>query len=174
MRSLVEEHAHAVVGELVAEAVLVRVVDPLGHPQKGLGPRQTGRVPASCKKNGVKKSYLTAPRYYAAELSQSLIHDLPAGMLARQSLSTFTADSATAVGVATSSHAIEKSRRGGENAQQRVVGGGEIPEKRGIQETTKAFLRSVLLARVPLKEREIDFLDSSSAGVCSRGAELAS
>lgn len=25
---------------------------------------------------------------------------------------------------------------------------------------------------VPLKEREMDFLDSSSAGVCSRGAEL--
>lgn len=55
MCSLVEEHAHAVVGELVAEAVLVRVVDPLGHPQKGLGPRQTGRVPAGCKKKGVKK-----------------------------------------------------------------------------------------------------------------------
>lgn len=33
-------------------------------------------------------------------------------------------------------------------------------------------LRSVLLAMVPLKEREMDFLDSSSAGVCSRGAEL--
>lgn len=35
-------------------------------------------------------------------------------------------------------------------------------------------LRSVLLAMVPLKEREIDFLDSSSAGVCSRGTELTS
>ena len=35
-------------------------------------------------------------------------------------------------------------------------------------------LRSVLLAMVPLKEREMDFLDSSSAGVCSRGAELTS
>lgn len=89
-------------------------------------------------------------------------------MLARQPLSTFTADSATAVGVATSSQAIEKSRRGW------VRVGGEIPEKRGIQETTEAFLRSVLLARVPLKEREMDFLDSSSAGVCSRGAGLAS
>lgn len=33
-------------------------------------------------------------------------------------------------------------------------------------------LRSVLLAMVPLKEREIDFLDSSSAGVCSRGTGL--
>lgn len=33
-------------------------------------------------------------------------------------------------------------------------------------------LRSVLLAVVPLKEREIDFLDSSSAGVGSRGTEL--
>ena len=35
-------------------------------------------------------------------------------------------------------------------------------------------VRSVLLAMVPLKEREMDFLDSSSAGVCSRGAELTS
>lgn len=55
VRSLVEEHAHAVVGELVAEAVLVRVVDPLGHPQKGLGLRQTGRVPAGCQKKKKKK-----------------------------------------------------------------------------------------------------------------------
>lgn len=67
MRSLVEEHAHAVVGELVAEAVLVRVVDPLGHPQKGLGPRQTGRVPAGCKKKkkkggGLKKKKMTLRR----------------------------------------------------------------------------------------------------------------
>lgn len=76
MRSLVEEHAHAVVGELVAEAVLVRVVDPLGHPQKGLGPRQTGRVPAGCKKKkkgGLKKKKdLTAPRCYASRSCRSL------------------------------------------------------------------------------------------------------
>ena len=35
-------------------------------------------------------------------------------------------------------------------------------------------LRSVLLAMVPLKERETDFLDSSSAGVGSRGSEATS
>lgn len=59
-------------------------------------------------------------------------------MLARQPLSTFTADSATAVGVATSSHAIEKSRRGGENAKQRVVGGGNSRET-GHSRDNKGF-----------------------------------
>lgn len=49
-------------------------------------------------------------------------------------------------------------------------GGGERRPFRG----NKGFSRSLLLATVPLKEREIDFLDSSSAGVCSRGAGLAS
>lgn len=49
MRSLVEEHSHAVVGQLVAKAVLVGVVDPLGHPEKELGSGQAGRVPVGCK-----------------------------------------------------------------------------------------------------------------------------
>lgn len=49
MRSLVEEHTHALVGELVAKAILVGVVHPFGDPQKGLGPGQTGRVPTGCK-----------------------------------------------------------------------------------------------------------------------------
>ena len=31
-RGVVEEHAHAVVAQLVAQAVLVRVVHPLAHP----------------------------------------------------------------------------------------------------------------------------------------------
>lgn len=72
MRSLVEEHAHAVVGELVAEAILVRVVDPLGHPQKGLGPRQTGRVPAGCKKKGVKKKMTLRRRVITQQSCRSL------------------------------------------------------------------------------------------------------
>lgn len=77
VHSLVEEHTHAVVGELVAKAVLVRVVDPFGHPQKGLGPGQTGRVPAGCKERvkmtvGLMKHIHTRAtlHYYAAELSQ--------------------------------------------------------------------------------------------------------
>lgn len=49
MRSLVEEHSHTLVGELVAKAVLIRVVDPFGHPQEELGSGQTGRVPVGCK-----------------------------------------------------------------------------------------------------------------------------
>ena len=36
---VVEEDANAVVGELVAEAVLVRVVYPTGHPIDGAGSR---------------------------------------------------------------------------------------------------------------------------------------
>lgn len=55
VRSLVEEHSHTLVGQLVAKAVLVRVVDPLGHPQEELGSGQTGRVPVGCK-GGVKIS----------------------------------------------------------------------------------------------------------------------
>lgn len=45
-------------------------------------------------------------------------------------------------------------------------------KKKKAKERGLGVLRSVLLAMVPLKEREMDFLDSSSAGVCSRGAEL--
>lgn len=93
-------------------------------------------------------------------------------MLARQPLSTFTAESATAAGVATSSQAEDKTRQG-QNAHQEREGGWNSREKR-LFRGNKGFLRSVLLATVPLKEREIDFLDSSSAGVCSRGALLAS
>lgn len=77
VHSLVEEHTDAVVGELVAKAVLVRVVDPFGHPQKGLGSGQTGRVPAGCKERvkmtvGLMKHTHTRAtlHYYAAELSQ--------------------------------------------------------------------------------------------------------
>lgn len=44
MRSLIKEHADALVGELVAKAVLVRVVDPFRHPQERLGARQAGWV----------------------------------------------------------------------------------------------------------------------------------
>ena len=36
---VVEDHADTVVVEAVAEAVLVAVVDPLGHPDDGLGLR---------------------------------------------------------------------------------------------------------------------------------------
>lgn len=45
-------------------------------------------------------------------------------------------------------------------------------KRKRAKERGLGVLRSVLLAMVPLKEREMDFLDSSSAGVCSRGAEL--
>lgn len=38
-RAVVEEHPDGVVAELIAEAVLVRVVDPLGHPVDGNGGR---------------------------------------------------------------------------------------------------------------------------------------
>lgn len=48
----------------------------------------------------------------------------------------------------------------------------EEKKKKIAKERGLGVLRSVLLAMVPLKEREMDFLDSSSAGVCSRGAEL--
>lgn len=75
VRSLIEEHTHALVGELVAKAVLVRVVDPFGHPQKGLGPGQTRRVPAGCKQRlkmtaGLTKPARAALPCSAAELSQ--------------------------------------------------------------------------------------------------------
>lgn len=66
MRSLVEEHAHALVGELVAKAVLVGVVDPFGHPQKGLGPGQTGRVPVGCSERVKITAHVNTP----PELSQ--------------------------------------------------------------------------------------------------------
>lgn len=75
VRSLVEEHTHALVGELVAKAVLVRVVDPFGHPQEGLGPGQTGRVPAGCKQrlkmtDGLTKPARAALPCYTTELPQ--------------------------------------------------------------------------------------------------------
>lgn len=89
-------------------------------------------------------------------------------MLTRQPPSTFTADSATAAGVATASHAKEKTRPG-----VRTPSRGESSRETRLLRDDKGFLRSVLLATVPLKEREIDFLDSSSAGVCSTGAEFA-
>lgn len=57
-------------------------------------------------------------------------------------------------------------RRHGKNWKERKKK-KERERKRGL-----GVLRSVLLAMVPLKEREMDFLDSSSAGVGSRGAEL--
>lgn len=95
-------------------------------------------------------------------------------MLARQPLSTFTAESATAAGVATSSQAEDKTRQGQNAHQERGWGGGWNSREKRLFRGNKGFLRSVLLATVPLKEREIDFLDSSSAGVCSRGALLAS
>lgn len=93
---------------------------------------------------------------------------LPAGMVARQPLSTFMADSATAAGVRTSSHAGEKNNKVKHWSQKDKRDENCSERKRG------GVLRSVLLAMVPLKEREIDFLDSSSAGVCSRGTELTS
>lgn len=109
VRSLVEEHTHTVVGQLVAKAILVRVVDPFGHPQKGLGPGQTGRVSAGCKER-VKMTHVLYETHVCH--AAVLIDVLPAGILARQPPSTFTADSATAAGVATSSHAKEITRPG--------------------------------------------------------------
>lgn len=49
MRSLVEEHTDALVGELVAKAVFVGVVHPFCHPQEGLGLGQRGGVSRGCK-----------------------------------------------------------------------------------------------------------------------------
>lgn len=98
---------------------------------------------------------------------------LPAGMLARQLLRTFKADSDTAAGVSTSSHAGEKKKK---NNVLLKCGLGKKANQNALKHALSivcvcVFLRSVLLAVVPLKEREIDFLDSSSAGVCSSGAE---
>lgn len=42
--SLVEEHADALVRELVAKAIFVWVVHPFRHPQEGLWPGQAGWV----------------------------------------------------------------------------------------------------------------------------------
>lgn len=58
-----------------------------------------------------KRTYATAA-LLRSSADAVLIHVLPAGMLARQPPSTFTANSATAAGVATSSHAKEKARLG--------------------------------------------------------------
>lgn len=91
-------------------------------------------------------------------------------MVARQLLSTFMADSATAAGVRTSSHAREE-RRTLKHWSQQTKRNKKCKEMH-LFSKKKYCLRSVLLAMVPLKEREIDFLDSSSAGVCSRGTEL--
>lgn len=49
-RALIEEHADALVRELVAETIFIRVVDPLGHPQEGLGAGQTRRVSSGWRK----------------------------------------------------------------------------------------------------------------------------
>lgn len=38
---LIKEHADILVGQLVAKAVFVRVVNPFGDPQEGLRPGQT-------------------------------------------------------------------------------------------------------------------------------------
>lgn len=47
MRSLIEEHTDALVGELVSKTVLVGVVDPFCDPKEGLRPGQAGRVSSS-------------------------------------------------------------------------------------------------------------------------------
>lgn len=44
MRAVVEEDPNAVVGELVAKAILVGVVHPLAHPNKLLMSGQGSRV----------------------------------------------------------------------------------------------------------------------------------
>lgn len=41
---LVEQHADVLVGQLVAKAVFVGIVDPFCDPDKGFGPGQTGWV----------------------------------------------------------------------------------------------------------------------------------
>lgn len=84
------------------------------------------------------------------------------------------ADSATAAGVRTSSHAGEKTHNKSNTGRKRQVNFIIHHKKIYLFKRGIVNLRSVLLAMVPLKEREMDFLDSSSAGVCSKGTELTS
>lgn len=160
MRSLVEEHAHALVGELVAKAVLVGVVHPFGHPQKGLGPGQAGGVPVGCKER-VK----TTPHTWSHGLRiQSTSYRWACSPGSRRALSQ---PSQQQLRGSSRPRTLKREADWGENADRWGCGAVREP----MQEN-KGVLRSELLATVPLKEREIDFLDSSSAGVCSRGGQL--
>lgn len=49
MCSLVEKHADALVRELIAKTVFVRVVHPFGHPQEGQRSGQARRVSVCCR-----------------------------------------------------------------------------------------------------------------------------
>lgn len=55
VRSLIEEHADALVRELVAKTIFVGVVDPFSHPQEGLWPRQAGWVFSGWRENKENK-----------------------------------------------------------------------------------------------------------------------
>lgn len=55
MRSLIEEHTNALVGELVSKTILVGVVDPFCDPKEGLRPGQAGRVSGSWGEGELEK-----------------------------------------------------------------------------------------------------------------------
>lgn len=109
---------------------------------------------------------MATPWYEGERVDFQSASSSPVGMVARQFLRTFMAASATAVGVRASSHAVGKNNN-------KIIKDQKKTKKKLFHEV-KRNSRSLLLAMVPLKEREMDFLDSSSAGVCSRGTVLTS
>lgn len=70
--SLVEQHADALVRELIAKTVFVRVVHPFGHPQEGQRSGQARRVSVCCRDEDnhwmyyrtVSRELMEKPGYY--------------------------------------------------------------------------------------------------------------
>lgn len=119
---LIEEHTNVLIGELVAKAIFVGIINPLCDPDKGFGPGKTWRVSCSWRgrhqfRNGsviedfsiinlFKCHFKFSTRTACGEALSS-----PAGMADKQLLRTFMADSAIAAGVTPSSHAGERWER---------------------------------------------------------------